>query len=322
MTRRKILLVTDVGIDDALMIMSVVAEPDAELVAIGSCHGNCDERQAAMNAIRVLDALGLSDVLVAVGEPSPLPQPIEALHVHGRDGLGDTGLPPPSRAPSTESAVDQLLRLSRERPGELDLLAVGALTNLAAALERDPEVLSRFGSVWTLIGYSTRPTGTDAKNEDFNTLTSPEAADRVFAAGTALTVVPIDTTFRVVFSESQLARIESGITPAARLAASILPCYLDFHTGRFDRRTIPVHDPVVPAALLHPELITSTARKSMIVEPSQGKHWGVGVNSGERGHLADRPPATIVTDVDAEQMLDRLVDAITTPLGELAAIER
>ena len=98
---RAIVLDTDVGIDDALMIMSVVAEPGAELVAIGSCHGNCDERKAALNAIRVLDAFGIDTVPVAVGEPSPLARPIEALHVHGGDGLGDAGTPKPSREPST-----------------------------------------------------------------------------------------------------------------------------------------------------------------------------------------------------------------------------
>jgi purine nucleosidase len=113
MTPRNIVLDTDVGIDDALMVLWVATDPGVELVAIGSCHGNCDEVTAARNAIRVLDAIGRDDVPVAVGEPSPLPQPIEALHVHGNDGLGDAAIPGPSREPSGESAVDQLLRLSR-----------------------------------------------------------------------------------------------------------------------------------------------------------------------------------------------------------------
>lgn len=314
MTPRQVVLDTDVGIDDALMILLIAAEPDVELVAIGSCHGNCDEVTAARNAIRVLDVIGRDDVPVAVGEPSPLPRPIEALHVHGSDGLGDVGIVEPSRSPSEESAVAQLLRLSRERPGALDLLAVGALSNLAAALERDPDVLSRFRSVVTLGGYSHRP-GPDVKNEDFNTLTSPDAADRVFWAGANLTVVPIDTTFRVVFSAAQLERLMSGTTPAARLAARVLPVYLDFHEGRYAHRTIPVHDPTAAAALLYPDLVAATERKPVVVEPAQGQHWAVGLTTGEAGFPEGRTPATIVTDVEGDRILDRLVEAIARPAG-------
>ena len=311
MKPRQIVLDTDVGIDDALMVLWIAADPNVELVAIGSCHGNCDEVTAARNAIRVLDAIGRADVPVAIGEPSPLPQPIEALHVHGQDGLGDAGIAEPSRTPARESAVDQLIRLSRERPGELDLLAVGALTNLAVALERDPEALARFRAVCTLGGYSRRPQPGEV-NEDFNTLTSPDAADHVFAAGANLTVVPIDTTFRVIFSQAQMNRITSGSTPAARLASAILPCYIDFHEGRYDHRTIPVHDPTAAATLLHPDVILATERKPVIVEPAQGQHWAIGVAPGEDGYREDRQPATIVTDVDAGRLLDRLVDAIVT----------
>jgi purine nucleosidase len=311
MTPRQIVLDTDVGIDDALMVLWVAAGLDVELVAIGSCHGNCDEVTAARNAIRVLDAIGRDDVPVAVGEPSPLRQPIEALHVHGSDGLGDAGIAEPSREPSPERAVDQLLRLSRDRPGELDLLAVGALTNLAAALHRDPDVLGRFRSVCTLGGYSRRPQP-DEKNEDFNTLTSPDAADRIFGAGANLTVVPIDTTFRVIFSEAQLNRIMEGRTPAARLSSAFLPCYLDFHEGRYDHRTIPVHDPTAAAALLYPDIILATESRPVIVEPAQGQHWAIGLATGDAGYPGDRVPATIVTEVDAERLLDRLIDAIVS----------
>ena len=106
----------DVGIDDALMIVAIAAEPDAEIVAIGSSHGNCSAAQAARNAIRVLDVLGLDHVPVAwAGEPAG--GPVSAPHVHGSDGLGDAGIPEPSRSPSDENAVDQLLRLIRGAAG-------------------------------------------------------------------------------------------------------------------------------------------------------------------------------------------------------------
>ena len=313
MARHQILLDTDVGIDDALMIVAIAAEPDAEIVAIGSSHGNCPAAQAARNAIRVLDVLGLDEVPVAVGLESPLAVPVSAPHVHGSDGLGDACVQEPSRTPSAESAVDQILRLSRERPDELDLVIVGSLTNIAAAMERDPEVLARFRSVWILGSYSRRPGAPEQPSSDFNTLCSPDAAARVYGSPVELNVVPIDTTFRVIFSDEHLARIRESTSPIARFVDRILQCYLDFYQERMGRRTVPVHDPTVAAVLLHPDLIRATERRRMIVEPWLGSFRAVGLDHGDSGENDDRAEMRLVTDVDAERLLDNLVDAITRP---------
>ncbi|HRA47124.1 MAG TPA: nucleoside hydrolase, partial [Thermomicrobiales bacterium] len=121
----QVVLDTDVGIDDALMLMHLAAEPTVEIVAIGSTHGNCSSTQAAINTIRVLDVLGLDQVPVAIGNESPVPNAVHSAHVHGADGLGDAGLPAPSRLPTGERADAQIIRLANERPGELTLIAVG-----------------------------------------------------------------------------------------------------------------------------------------------------------------------------------------------------
>jgi purine nucleosidase len=313
MARRQILLDTDVGIDDALMIVAIAAEPDAGIVAIGSSHGNCSAVQAARNAIRVLDMLGLDDVPVAIGPESPLAVPVSAPHVHGSDGLGDAGIPEPSRSPSGESAVDQLIRLSRERPGELDLVVVGSMTNIAAAMERDSDVLTRFRSVWILGSYSRRPGAPERTSEDFNTLCSPDAAAQVYASTTELNIVPIDTTFRVVFSDGHLARIRESPSPVARFVDRILQCYLDFYQVRMGRRTIPVHDPTVAAVLLHPELIRATVMCRMTVEPWLGSFRAVGLDPGDSGPDDNRAEMRLIIDVNAERLLDRLVDAATSP---------
>src|SRR5579862_7339700 len=131
-----------------MALVWLATHPGVELVAVGSTHGNCRADQAAVNALRVLEACGRGDVPVAVGEPVPAAgEATFATHVHGADGLGDAGLPPPAGRPSDEGAVDQLVRLGREAPGALDLLALGPLTNLAAALERDADALARYRSV-------------------------------------------------------------------------------------------------------------------------------------------------------------------------------
>lgn len=320
MPTRQLLLDVDVGIDDAVMMLYLAAEPAAEIVAVGSCHGNCTAAAAAVNALKVLEAVGLDDVPVALGAESPLAKPHAAPEVHGHDGLADVGLPAPRGSLSGESAVAQMLRLSRERPGEIDLLAVGAMTNLALALDEDPEVLSRFRSVAILGGYARVPRPGDPETVDANIYASPEAADRLFAADASLFVIPIDTSAYSVLEDDQIARLRESEAAQGQLAWQILPFYFDFYQHRLGRWTARMHDPLVAAALLDPSLITEMVQRPMYVEPIDGSWRAVGREGDE---LAGRPPrkaAEIVTSVDQRRFLDRFVDALATPLGALPPI--
>ncbi len=314
--KRQFLLDTDVGIDDALMLIYLAAEPDAEIVAIGSCHGNCSAAQAALNTLKVLDVLGLDDVPVAVGAESPLENVIAAPHVHGEDGLGDVGIPPSTRAPSGESAVDQILRLGLERPGELDLVAVGTMTNLGLALERDPKSLTRFRSVSILGSYSRYPRPGDPHTVDANVYGSPDLADRLFASETPLLVIPVDTTNSVVFDDEQIERMRNATTPHGRLAWKILPYYFDFYQTILGVWSCRMHDPVVPAVLLDSSYIEEEVHRPLVVEPFEGRHRAIGRDDLPAG--SGRRPARIVTKVAEKRLLDRLVLGLELPLGSLA----
>jgi purine nucleosidase len=306
--KRQIVLDVDVGIDDALMMLSLAAEPEIEIVAVGSTHGNCDSAQAAINALRVLDVLGLDHVPVAVGADSPLAEPTTSPHVHGHDGLADVGLPLPRRSVSGETAVAQLLRLSSERPGELDLLAVGAMTNLALALEQDPESLRRFRSVWILGGISHRP-GPDAPvYHDANVFHSPDAAERLFASGTPLTVVPIDLSYQAILDDEHLAAIREGTTPQARFAWQILPYYCDFYESRLGRWSASMHDPLAGTLFVDESLIEAEVERPMLVEPCPERFRAVGLETP----LPDRSPVRIITKADMPRFLDRFVATLLT----------
>lgn len=321
MPPRQMLLDVDVGIDDAVMMLYLAAEPTAELVAVGSCHGNCSAATSATNALKVLEAVGLDHVPVALGAESPLADPMPAQEVHGHDGLGDAGLPPPRGAVSGESAVEQILRLSRERPGELDLLAVGTMTNLALALEQDADVLSRFRTVAILGGYAREPAPDDPATVDPNVYKSPDAADRLFASKAPLFVVPVDTSFNyTVLADDHIDKLRASTTPQGQLAWKILPYYFDFYQQRLGRWSSCMHDPLVPAVLLDPSLITGMAARPMYVEPTGNVHRGVGREGPALTDLPPRNPAQIVTAVDQRRFLDRLVASLTTPLGSLPPV--
>lgn len=321
MSQRQMVLDVDVGIDDAVMMMVIAAEPDAEIVAVGSAHGNCSAAIAAQNALKVLETIGLPDIPVALGAESPLDPPHSAPQVHGHDGLADVGLPAPRGTVTGESAVDQMIRLSLERPGELDLIAVATMTNLALALERDPQVLRRYRSVAILGAFARQPQPGDAIAFDANIAGSPDAAERLFAADAPLLVVPIDTTRYSVLTPEHIDRIRSSTTPQGKLAWQILPHYFNFYQDRLDGVwSARMHDPLVPAVLLDPTLITASERKPFYVEPWEGSWRAVGRSGDELAGRAPRPAADVVTAADQQRFLDRFVDALTLPLGALGPI--
>jgi purine nucleosidase len=213
------------------------------------------------------------------------------------------------------------VRLSQERPGELDLIAVGTMTNLALALEQDPDVLRRFRTVAILGGYSRSPGADDTVTVDPNVYKSPDAAERLFASSAPLFVVPVDTSFAYSeLDDDHIEGIRASTTPQGRFAWKILPYYFDFYQRRLGRWSSCMHDPLVPALLFDRSLITGMVSRPMYVEPVGAVHRGVGREGEEVANLPSREPARIVTAVDRRRFLNRFVDALTMPLGTLPAI--
>lgn len=310
--RRHLVLDVDVGIDDALMMLMFLGEPSVEIVAVGSTHGNCTAADAALNALRVLEACGVHDVPVALGPESPLDPPHQASHVHGFDGLADLGLPLPSGAITGESAPDQLVRLGKERPGELDLIAVGPLTNLAAALELDPASLKRYRSVAWLGGVSIAP-AEELVNDyyDANTLSNPEAARAVFASDSPITVIPIDLSYRAILSDEQLNAIERADTPQAQFAWSILPFYCNFYEPWIGRWSACMHDPIAGAVAIDDSFVTHEVQRSVVLEPYKDRVHA----HGQSEPVAGAPPKRIVDDADVPRFMDYFVERLLGPVN-------
>jgi purine nucleosidase len=316
MARHKLVLDMDVGIDDAIAILYLAAEPDAEIVALGSVHGNIDAPQAALNALRVLEVCGLHTVPVAVGAERPLARDLQlATHVHGNDGLGNTALPLPRRQPSGETAADQLLRLAHAYPGELDLLAVGPLTNLALGLQHDPLLLTRFRTVVIMGGAGLEPEPeTPLIGYDANIDHDPEAADLVFAAPGQRVMVGINVTIPTVLSGAALAQVAAATTPQGRFAWRILPGYLDVYEQRLGYRGCSMHDPLAAGIALYPDLATTCVDGAVeIISTARGARAVL----RRQPQNPQRPPTRVVMAADGPRYIARLVAALTTPLGTL-----
>jgi purine nucleosidase len=175
---RNFLIDTDTASDDAVAIIMALAAPDVRVLALTAVAGNVGLEQATSNALLTAEICG-SDVPVFMGADRPLGRAHEHAHwFHGKDGLGDRSYPAPKRAPEREPAVDAILRLTREAPG-LTLVTLGPLTNIALALERDPELAARIGRC-VVMGGAPCCEGNVTPAAEYNIWVDPEAARAVF----------------------------------------------------------------------------------------------------------------------------------------------
>jgi len=246
--RRPFYLDCDTGIDDSLAIAFLYSRPDIELRGIGTVSGNTSAAQGARNSLDLIALLGDRSTPVAVGAHDFLETGFHggAPHVHGDNGIGGVTLPPSGREPVAQDAAELLLSLARQHAGELELLAVGPLTNLALALRRDPELPALVKRV-TIMGGAALAPGNVTPAAEANIWGDPEAAAAVFAASWPLTVVGLDVTMAHRIGEPERQRLLEG-GPAARAIGAMLDHYYDFYAeGVLPSRGAVLHDPLAAA---------------------------------------------------------------------------
>ena len=181
MTKKIPLLIdTDPGVDDALALLMAFNDPDHQLLGLTIAAGNVGLEHTVRNALKLCEVAGREDVPVYAGCADPLLHPAaDAAYVHGRDGFGDIGYAPAPRAAETEHAALAILRLSHEHAGELLLVALGPLTNIALALKLDPTLPQRIKR-FVVMGGAVSAHGNITAAAEFNIAFDPEAAHIVF----------------------------------------------------------------------------------------------------------------------------------------------
>lgn len=183
MTQKIPLLIdTDPGVDDALALLMAFNDPDHHLVGLTITAGNVGLDHTVRNALKLCEIAGREDVPVYAGCADPLLHPaVDAAHVHGQDGFGDIGFTPAARVAETEHAALAILRLSHEYAGQLLLVALGPLTNIAVALKLDPTLPQRIKR-FVVMGGAVSAHGNITAAAEFNIAFDPEAAHIVFQA--------------------------------------------------------------------------------------------------------------------------------------------
>ena len=247
-TSAPVYLDCDPGIDDSLAIAYLLNAPSSRLVGLGTVVGNTSAEQGARNAIDLLALAGREDIPVAVGANRWLNRDFDGgvPHIHGDNGLGNVELPHSPAQPVAESAADLLIRLSHEHAGELVVVAVGPLTNIALALRQDPTLPERISSVTAMGGAALVPGNISAVAEA-NIGNDPEASQQVVAADWDLTLVPLDVTLENTLEEEDRRRLLDSSDPLARTVGEILDFYFDFYVSLYGRRSSALHDPLAAA---------------------------------------------------------------------------
>ncbi len=214
---QKIIIDCDPGIDDALALVFAHGDPGLEVCGITTVAGNVGLDKTTANALRVRDFIGMGDVPVVPGSAVPLLRPVrDARDIHGDTGLAGAQLPAARSGPAPGHAVDYLIETISAAPGEITLVAIGPLTNIALAVRREPALTSMVREFVIMGGSAGRGNTTPAA--EFNILADPESAAIVFSAGWTVTMIGLDVTLQSRVTAAVRARM-SGL---GRLADDLL----------------------------------------------------------------------------------------------------
>jgi purine nucleosidase len=334
-----LILDVDTGIDDSLALLYAAGSPGAELVAVTTCGGNVGIEDTTRNTLGVLELAGRPDVEVAVGRTRPIARPLVTTPTtHGPRGIGYAEVDP-AGSPSARDGVEVIVDAARSRPGELTMVTLGPLTNLAAAVLAEPRLPHLLGRV-LVMGGCFAGNGNVSARAEWNVHVDPEAA-RVVTAAWAAAVdegVPrfaffgLDVTERARLLPADVAALAAAAghpldpgagddelmavvpgNPVLRFVVDALRFYFEFHR-RFDGfYGAFVHDPLVVAVALDPALATARATS---VDVELGGTLSAGETVADwRNHWGRTPNADVAVEADAPEFVRRLVARV----GALAA---
>lgn len=325
-----ILLDVDTGIDDSLALLYAVASPEVDLLGVSCVAGNVSLGEVTSNTAAILDLVGYCDVEAAAGCAQPLTRRLVTTpETHGPTGTGHAALTASSDRISRRSGIDLIIDTARSQPGEVTLVALGPLTNVAVALDREPRLLSLLKRL-VIMGGCFGVAGNTAPRTEWNMHVDPEAAKMVFAAAgrgsrTLPLVMPLDVTEQARLLPHHVSRMAmlAGTTmeslqplvskahPMMSFITDALRFYMEFHQRYDGFYGAFVHDPFAVAAAIDPSLVRA-------VETTVGVETAGELTTGEtvadfRTSWGREPNAAVALAGCADVFLERLVVRI----GEL-----
>jgi purine nucleosidase len=307
--KRKIIIDTDPGQDDAVAILLALAAPDElDVLALVAVAGNVPLELTARNARQVAELAGRADLPVYAGCARPIRRTaVTAEHVHGKTGLDGPPLPEPGAALQAQHGVDFLIEALRAAPpGEITLCTLGPLTNVAMALVKAPDIAPRIREIVMMAGgFFTGGNVTPAA--EFNVFADPEAADIVLKSGVPIVMLPLDVTHQVLTAKKRMERIKAIGRRCATWAHDMLVTYERFGRGKYGDGA-PLHDPTVIAWLLKPDLFSG---RSINVQIELAGQLTLGMTVADYWQKSGLEPNVLfLRDVDADGFFELLAERL------------
>ncbi len=297
----KVIFDTDPGIDDAMALAFIDCSRALELIGITTTTGNGMIETTTRNALHLVERFDIpAPVFRGASAPLVVPAGNPPTFVHGDDALGNTNPEVESREVSSLTAAEFIVDCAHRYPGEVTIIAVGRLTNLALALEADPGIADKIARVVVMGGAfgGNGHSGNITKVAEANIHGDPHAADAVLAAGWPVTLVPLDVTMQVIMTDDRMQRIRESAEDLGDFVWEVSRFYDAFYRERHDLGGFPVHDSSAVAFAVAPELFETVA--APITIDFEGDDIG-------RTRLADaasRPVQSACMGVDAEAVLE------------------
>lgn len=304
---RRLLIDTDTASDDAVALVMALRHPDVAVEAITVVAGNCPLDQAVQNALYTVELCG-RDTPVHAGSSGPLRRPLEtAQDVHGQDGMGDIGLDLSGRQPASDRAIEVIIDTLMCAPAEVTLVTLGPLTNVAAALQREPGIAQAVAHCFVMGGTGAGP-GNVTPLGEFNFWCDPEAADIVVRSGMPLTIVGWDISVASATFDAQQAAELRTCGPLGEFAVDIQAVLDEYALQETRLPGFDLPDPITMAVAIDPAIAT-VERRNVEVGVGDGPDRGHGFVDWD-GTSGGPPNVDVVTSVPRSQfvsMLSRLL---------------
>lgn len=312
MTRIPLLIDTDTAGDDTVALLLALLSSQVDLKAITICAGNVDFDQQVENALYTVEVAGRSgQVPVHPGCRDPLLRAWEsATHVHGEDGMGNTFFPIAQQRPEREHGARTIVRLANEHAGELAIVGIAPLTNLALACRLDPELPKKVSRLYLMAG-ARRAVGNVTPVAEYNVWVDPEAAQLVFGAGFDLTMVGWDVCVRrSVLTDDHWDHIASLETPLAEFFLQVNRVTREFGKRGQGLAGSTHPDALTVAGLIDPMVFARTERRFVTIETQSDLTRGMTVVD-ELGVLGRTPNVDVVDEADDERFQSRLFGVLS-----------
>ena len=250
----RVIIDTDPGVDDALALLLAMRSPELKIEALTPVAGNVPLELTLPNALRMVEIAGRTDIPVAAGAKAPLVRRlVTAAYAHGENGLGGAVFPEPKTQPVKLPAAELIGQIVRKFPGEVTLLTIGPLTNIATALNTDPELAGMIRALVMMGGSLSGGNITPAA--EFNIYVDPEAARIVFQSGIPITMVGLDVTRKTSLTEEHLRQLQAAQNPVSQAAATIARDAIEHNRDRGFVVGPNMHDSLAVAGFIDPSLL-------------------------------------------------------------------